>query len=98
MSDDQESQAEAIIRARRRRKTREEPEVVVVREVDESDSIVVLGHSRTLMHLVRTFGLKRCNKNIKDLSRGLNLIVDLQDNDYMKLLNVNKEAIKDLKK
>ncbi|KAI8387547.1 hypothetical protein BD560DRAFT_119291 [Blakeslea trispora] len=103
-----ESHLDAIRRARKRRKAREESEVEAeaeTREVDESDSIAITGHSKSLMYLVRKFGLECCNKNFKDANSiekyyaklSLNSIVDLQDKKYMALLNISSKATESLK-
>ncbi|CAO3651250.1 unnamed protein product [Mucor hiemalis] len=103
-----ESHVDAIERARKRRNTREEAEAVAAaaaREVDESDSVTVFGHSKSLMYLAREFGLECCGKNFKSLNTvekyyaklNLNSIVDLQAKKYMELLNINSEATETLK-
>ncbi|KAI8882904.1 hypothetical protein K501DRAFT_185545 [Backusella circina FSU 941] len=105
-----ESHVDAIERARKRRKTREAAATKAVRkivsaEVDESDSVTVFGHSKSLMYLARKFGLECCGKNFKSVNTiekyyaklSLNSIVDLQDKKYMELLNINSEATETLK-
>ncbi|KAI8366201.1 hypothetical protein BD560DRAFT_447973 [Blakeslea trispora] len=37
-------------------------------DVDDSDGVTVLGHSRSLMHTARKFGLECCRKNFKNMN------------------------------
>ncbi|KAI8366208.1 hypothetical protein BD560DRAFT_332165, partial [Blakeslea trispora] len=74
-------------------------------DVDDSDGVVVLGHSKSLMHTARKFGLECCKKNFKSTNiheryyaaLSLNSIVDIYDKDYMERLNISREAADELK-
>ncbi|CEG73464.1 hypothetical protein RMATCC62417_08843 [Rhizopus microsporus] len=100
-----EKQVEILQKARKRKRITKTPKVLVNEdEVDDYDKIDAIGHSTSLMFLVRSFGVKLYKKGWKNLNAVerfmaelcLNSIVDLHDNQLMKAVGLDVQAIQDL--
>ncbi|CEG84776.1 hypothetical protein RMATCC62417_18533 [Rhizopus microsporus] len=100
-----EKQVEILQKARKRQRITKTPEVLANEdEVDDYDKIDAIGHSRSLMFLVRSFGVKLYKKGWKNLNAVerfmaelcLNSIVDLHDNQLMKAVELDGQATQDL--